>query len=490
MTHPAAKLRLGTIFLCAALFRLLFLAWSWTPWLAQAQNPLSRIYFHQGYGLAAGYGYLASYGEGAPQMQALYHLMDAEALRATPQSAPPLSTAGVFYETLHPPGMAMLISALHRLLSMPADVPVQCVGLVMDALAAVLLCWVVSQALGPQIGYATSMVYAWFPPLAFASAASRCPEGLMSLFIMSCLACVWLAMQEGQCRWLQWCVLGGLALGVGSYLRPDYLLLPVALGAGAWAMTHRFWPSLRNALVVQLVALVALFPWAYRNHDLYGRWIFTSSSVGPVLITGLGEFRNPWGFGGLDQDRAREAAAQGFVSPWHPEADMYFRELFWKSIREQPVGYLETIMKRLPLALAPPLDAGFNNPWKQRTFSKKRQGGEGDRYDVFRSQFGHTVLAYADVLAMSGLCVLALLANVWMFWRERWRWGLCFFLLSPHLYSVGTHLLTHMAPRFLLPSIGCLLIGLGYVATLIAWWKSSPAEPRCNSSDRYAEIVA
>jgi hypothetical protein len=38
----------------------------------------------------------------------------------------------------------------------------------------------------------------------------------------------------------------------------------------------------------------------------------------------------------------------------------------------------------------------------------------------------------------------------------------------PHLYAVGTHLLTHFEPRFLLPSIGFLLIGLGYVAALIA----------------------
>jgi hypothetical protein len=37
------------------------------------------------------------------------------------------------------------------------------------------------------------------------------------------------------------------------------------------------------------------------------------------------------------------------------------------------------------------------------------------------------------------------------------------FLFSPHLYAMGSHLLTHFEPRFLLPSLGWLLFGLAYL---------------------------
>jgi 4-amino-4-deoxy-L-arabinose transferase-like glycosyltransferase len=456
--------RLVKIFLWAALFRLLFLLWSWTPWLAEEQSGMSRLYFRQGYGLAAGYGYVSSTGKGGAALKTLYDQVNIQRIPARPVTAPALPNDGVYYETLHPPGMAALIAGWHMASGKPADVFMQIFGLLEDSAAAVLLAWLVAQALGPDVGYATGLIYAFFPPLANESAAARTPEGLMSLFVIGTLACVWMALVRQPRRWLPWALAAGLVLGVGSYLRPDYILLPVALGAGAWAMTRRFWLSFRGLVVVQLMALVVLLPWAWRNHALCGRWIFTSTSVGPTLITGLGEYRNPWGFGATDTDRDKEAAAQGFVSAWSPEADAYFRKLFLQSIREKPLGYVESVVKRIPLAVAPPLDFGFANPAKQESFSQLRARTGTDRYGALRTSLVHTLAAYADVLAMAAVCLAALLASAYMLWCERARWGLVIFLLMPHLYSIGSHLLAHFEPRFLLPSIGCLLIGLGYVA--------------------------
>jgi hypothetical protein len=290
----------------------------------------------------------------------------------------------------------------------------------------------------------------------------------MAVFIVGAVACVWMAMTRGKNRWLGWCVLGGLVLGLGGYFRPDYLLLPVALGAGAWAMSRQFWVSARNLLVMQLVAIAMMLPWAWRNHELTGRWIFTSTDVGAALITGLAEYHNPWGFGASDADRGKQAAAQGFDSPWSSSADVYFRQLFWQSVKEHPLGYAKAVAKRIPLAAAPMLDFGFKNPLKTETFNDARTQAGQDRYEVAASHPLRTLLSYADVLAMGGVCLFTLLADVFMFWRERRRWGLCFFLLSPHLYALGTHLLTHIEPRFLLPSIGFLLIGYGYLIGLRA----------------------
>ena len=43
--------------------------------------------------------------------------------------------------------------------------------------------------------------------------------------------------------------------------------------------------------------------------------------------------------------------------------------------------------------------------------------------------------------------------------REWRRFPLMFLLLTPPLYSIGSHMLTHMEERFLLPSTFCLLLG-------------------------------
>jgi len=462
----SVRIRFGKIFLWAALFRLLFLVWSWTPWLAEEQSGMSSYYFRQGYGLAAGYGYIGSEGEGSHQLKVLDALVEQQGLHASAETAPPLPKTDIHPEMLHPPGMAIMIAGFHRLLGIPADLPMQMAGLLMDSAAAVLLCWLVAQALSPQIGSAVGWVYAFFPPVAYGAASSRTPEGMMGIFIIGATTCVWMAMFRGKNRWLLWSVSAGLVLGLGTYFRPDYLLLPVALGAGAWAMSRQFWFSMRNLVLVQLITLAVMLPWAWRNHELSGRWIFTSTSTGATLVTGLGEFKNPWGLGGADADRGTEAAAQGFGSPWSAGADAYFRGFFWRSVKEHPLGYVKTIVKRIPFALAPPLDFGLQNPFKTKSFNDLR-GQEGeDRYAVVKSQFGHTLLSYADVLAMSGVCLFALVADLFMFWRERRRWGLCFFLFSPHLYALGTHLLTHFEPRFLLPSIGFLLIGYGYLVSL------------------------
>jgi len=459
-TEP--KSRWGRVLLCAALFRLIFLIWSWLPWLAEPQDGMSRLYFKEGYGLAVGYGYISSEANGGPQLKALYELIEDQHVPVTAETAPPLDRHNVWPEMLHPPGMAILIGGLYRLFHLPADIPLEIVGLLLDSISAALLCVLVARVWSPSLGYAAGLGYAFFPPLAYGAASSRSPEGLMGVFITVTVYCVWMAIKAAPQRWWWWSLLAGLALGVGSYFRPDYLLLPVALGLGAWAITRQFWVSVRNLLTVQIIALALLLPWAWRNHELSGRWIFTSTSVGPTLITGLGEFDNPWGFGGSDRDRGKEAAAQGFVGPWSPEADAYFRGVFWQSVAQHPWGYGVSVAKRLPLAVAPPLDWGLQNPWKDETFLAARQNEHQDRYAVLTARFGHTLLAYGDELVVAGVCLLALVGWGWLLFRERNRWALGAFLLCPHLYAVGSHILTHFEPRFLLPSLGWLLIALAY----------------------------
>jgi 4-amino-4-deoxy-L-arabinose transferase-like glycosyltransferase len=467
------------IILIALLVRTGFMVWSWSSCYVRPPSTLSKTYFIQGYGIAAGYGYL----RGDPvclKLLDLYDRVSRDNTRFRPEMAGPLSINDTVPETLHPPGMALLIAGINILFGVKADVSIQVLSIILDTIAVALVYWLSAVLFNARIGFVAGLLYAIFPALARAPVAKD-PDGLIGVFVIAGFCCFLQSTRtKGWSMW-GWLAGSGLVLGLGSYLRPDFMLLPVFMVLGLWAYTRRFFKSIAAMALVQVIVLLTLFPWAYRNHSVTGRWIFTSTSVGATLISGLGEFNNPWGFGHTDGHRTREAAAQGFKSPWISEADLYFRELFFKSIKENPGAFLKSILLRLPLVLAPPFESGFANPWKERGFSELQSGGK-DRYQVIISRPGYVLAAYFDSLIMSVVSLVCLFSVAVLFIKEWHRWGMVFFLMCPHIYNILTHILIHMEARFLLPTIYCWLIALAYVLT--RGWR----ERHANSSPSLCEV--
>lgn len=435
--------RLSLIVGIALVVRLLMIVWTYTGPYVLPENPMARGYLERGYRIAEGRGYVHEDGE--PAM-------------------------------LHPPGVSLLSAAFRRALSRDADLPVQLVGAALDALAAGVVGWIAWVVFGSRAGYAAGLLYACFLPLAFVS-VTKTADGMMTLFIAgaSAMGIVGIA-PAGRARWGAFAA-SGVLIGLGSYLRPDYAALPLVMLPVLWANWRRVLPALGAAAVMQGAVLLVLLPWAWRNHEICGRWIFTSTNVGPVLITGLGEYRNPWNFGHTDQDREREARAAGFSKPWSPEADVYFREMFRKAISEHPAGYAMAVAKRIPLAVATPLTWGFANPCRTVGLGQLQIEG-ADRYEVLRTRTGYVLAAYWDVLMTGGISALGLVCAAIMFWTERRRWALVILVLLPHLYAISTHLLTHMEPRFLLPSFYCWLIAFAYIIARFAGAESAAASSR------------
>lgn len=451
------------VFAVALAVRLLLTVWSHSSLYVESPTGMSSLYFRQGYAMAAGLGYVVGMDEAGAFLESIQERVNARSLVATPLAvgtAPP----GLYADTLHPPGMPILVGAAHRLFGMPADLPVQILGAVLDSTAAVLVYWIGVTLAGFTAGLAAGLLYAAFLPQAWAATGALMPDGLIGPFIVAMMAAYLKALHaEGRARYA-WFALAGLALGLGSYLRPDYLLAPVAMFPFLWLCLRRFVPSALGTLAVLAVAFAVLSPWAYRNHLAYDRWIFASSSPGATMVSGLAAFHNPWGLGPSDLDRHREAAEQGYVSAWLPEADRYFRQLWWDAVRARPDAFLGIVVRRLPLALAPPFQFGFKNPAKTHTFTEFRSLGQ-DRYDVLRQNPGYVLAAYWDTLIMALVSGVALVASLAWALLEPGRRTLILLLLALHVYGIGSHLIVHFEPRFVLPSVYALLIGLGYVLT-------------------------
>ena len=461
----------------ALAFRLLFIFWGWTGWRTVTHDhhymTLSWVYATEGYGICAGYGYVEP-TEKVKDLDAL-----AATRRITPSTAPRIDPSTLVPEMLHPPGMALLNAAVHFLTGMPVDFPIQFVGAFLDTITACLVCWVAATIFQPKIGFVAGLLYAFYPPQAANATILRSSEGFLSFFVVGCLVCVLqMSRSTGKAR-IAWCVGASLLLGVGSYIRPDYLLAPVVMGFALWIFTRQFWRSLVAMIAVQIVALLILLPWAYRNHQLCDRWIFTSTGLGWTLVGGLGNYNNPWGIKGLDKHRQEEARAQGFSSPATPEADLYFRKVFWDAVTSKPIGYVEALAKRLPLVIVAPQGFGYRNPWKTSRFSDAMEQGQ-DRFDVVRTRPLYVLTAYWDWILMGGIGIASLLCTAYMVFQERHRFGLMLLLLSPHLDSIVTHWLIHYEPRYVLPSTFSLLVGLAYVLCKV-WKGTTPKQGLTNA---------
>jgi 4-amino-4-deoxy-L-arabinose transferase-like glycosyltransferase len=440
----------------ALLFRSLFLFWGLADWYLLDQGTLSKIYFLQGYGICAGYGYVTDPGWGIQDM------VDQE-LSITPETAPRVVPANFVPQMLHPPGMALLVAALHRITGIPVDLFLEILGMFLDTMAVCILYWMVATFLSERVAFVAGLIYALYPPLAFGCTLDRTPEGIMSVFIVGALACVLQSTRSKAWEGALWWAGAGILIAASAYLRPDYLLVPVAIGLGFWLYTRRFRRSVLALITMQAVALALMVPWAYRNYQECGRWIFTSTSVGWTLVNGIGQYNNPWGIIGTDTYRGIEAKEHGFSSPASPEADLYFRQIFWDAVKSNPLGYVVAVAKRLPMAILSPQTFGFKNPLKTGCFTEQMEQHGKDRFDVILSNPFYIVKAYWDYLLMGLISVACLISSIIMLICERRRFGLIFLLLSPHLYSIGTHVLVSYEPRYVLPSMFSFIIGLAYV---------------------------
>jgi hypothetical protein len=444
------------------LVRLAMMIWSASQFYSASPTGMSSLYFRQGYAISAGLGFVLGNADADDWLNDLQRKVADEGFVATPATIGPVP-AGLYADTLHPPGMSLLVASVHRLTGAPADRGMQFLGAVLDSLAAVLVAWIGMAISGPRVGAIGGMLYALFLPQAWAATGAQMPDGLVGVFIIATMAAYMMALKSDGLRRYTWFAVAGVMLGLGSYLRPDYLLAPIAMLPFLWLHLRRLGAAAIGSTVVMVTALLVLSPWAYRNHVEYGRWIFTSSGAGATMVTGLGQFDNPWGFGPSDNDRHAEARAQGFPNAWVPEADDYFRRVWLDAVAAKPGAFIGSMLKKVPIAVAPPFEFGFVNPLKTRTFSAVRAATGGDRYDAIASQPLYVLGAYWESLLMAAFSAIALAASAFWLISERSQRTLILLLLSLHGYSMATHVIVHIEPRFLLPSMFTLLLGLAFL---------------------------
>jgi 4-amino-4-deoxy-L-arabinose transferase-like glycosyltransferase len=161
---------------------------------------------------------------------------------------------------------------------------------------------------------------------------------------------------------------GAILLALSVLVRPSAILLPVVLAIGAAVVNRgraaayqsRWSPPVGAALLI-LIGL-SLLPWAYRNKNVLGRWIWTTTNTGITAYDGF----NPDATGASDQSFVRSMPQLRNMS--EIERSHYLGDLAAQYVRQHPQRAVLLALVKIARTWSPiPLSDEYGGNWKYVT---------------------------------------------------------------------------------------------------------------------------
>ncbi len=256
-----------------------------------------------------------------------------------------------------------------------------------------------------------------------------------------------------------WSTLAGVAAGLGTLVRPSWLLfIPFALVIGLMIFGDR-----RRQLIIGVVMLAAcaatMSPWWIRNYRVAGRFVATSLQVGASLYDGL----NP---------AATGASEMSFVPRFAQDQARADAEAI--AIGQSPVGLFEDRLDRRMQAAS--IDWARQHPRRVLELAGikfLRMWSPIPNASEFRSTALRLVLAasYTPVLLLG-------LIGLWRYGRRGWPFVLCFL---PAVYFTLLHVIFVSSIRYRQPAMLLIVVlAAGVIAELL--WPTRNERESVNES--------
>ncbi|MFM9965829.1 MAG: ArnT family glycosyltransferase [Planctomycetaceae bacterium] len=214
---------------------------------------------------------------------------------------------------------------------------------------------------------------------------------------------------------LFWSLLTGLSIAIATYVRPSWMLAGPLLAV----LVILFKKPRGRACLESAVMLIGLFgtllPWAWRNHEVSGHWIFTTLWSGPSLYDGL----NPDANGDSNMTFFDRDNLMATMSEW--DVDQHYKQAAWQYAGQHPGRAIELTFLKL---------WRYWKPWP----SAKEFGG-----------FWKGLLVAAFFVPV---CVLAARGG-WLARQQPWTWLLT---LGPIFYFAAIHAVFVGSLRYRLPA--------------------------------------
>lgn len=449
------------IFIIAVIARLIYSILIWSSVCKSPYETMSVMYVRSAFGILIGDGY-SQYKPGSEA----YNDLNLKVIEPAKKGVSinnllneDLSKNGVYLETLHPPGWSIVAAFLTKYTGTNMWKGMQVLTSLVDALCIFLLFRLFALFSFPTfITNATLWFYALFPPILY-NAVTVKPTGFILFFILSISLLFYKYYKLGE---LKWFLIAALLNGIATLFRAEYLLfLPFLclLFTGAYVKRINIKTSFiyigRPILAIAL-SIFILSPWGLRNLKHFDKFIITSSGAGCTLVTGLGTYPNPWGFGPSDLDRHKESLEAGYTGAFVLEADVFFKDKFFNAIKSNPAAYLKILGRRMIAGLVPAYSWGLVRD-KGVSYTKSRSSGKLPK--VLSSTF---LKNYWSDLISAFLVIPGHLGLILMLFKHQDRSAVGFLFLA-YLYSLLVHVLTVLvAPFYMIPTIYVQLIGFAY----------------------------
>ncbi len=153
-------------------------------------------------------------------------------------------------------------------------------------------------------------------------------------------------------------ILGIALLGLSVIVRPSAMALPILLSfIGIWATWEhdagpagraaRVGNALGAAMIAMLLVVALLLPWAWRNQEVLGEWVWTTTNDGITAYDGF----NPAATGASDQRFVQEMPELQAMS--ETQRSQYLSVEARRFIRDNPARLLPLIARKLARTWSP-----------------------------------------------------------------------------------------------------------------------------------------
>lgn len=189
-------------------------------------------------------------------------------------------------------------------------------------------------------------------PLQIGSNVQILSETLFSLGLMACLLALSRLVRRDSHLTAGHCLLAGVITGLTTLVRPGWILWPWLSSALVIAGSRQVWK--RGILYASLIfagCYLTLLPWAWRNHNVTGHWIFTSLWSGPSLYDGL----HPEATGASDMTFFDAENVSWRMSEY--ETNAHYKQRAFEFAVNNPLRTMELAILKAGRYLSPTLNA-------------------------------------------------------------------------------------------------------------------------------------
>lgn len=357
----------------------------------------------------------------------------------------------------HLPGYAILLAFTYLLFGEQRYIYLQIIQAVIDAFGVFLIFWIGKILFDRKIGLISAFLFAIWITEARLSVVALYDAPMTFIYLLSLFFFINAVLKESN----KYYIFSAITLGLGSYIRPDGMLLPIYFGLALFIYNYKKQKNFDNiknvfkkATVMILIIMLILSPVAVRNYSITGH-AFVTPPPGQGLWEGFGEFDNPVG-AVCDDEKAYEVAIKEGHDVKYGSLE-FQKILFNKStnvIKEYPIWWISIVLRRIPRAILFANSIPLTDPKiKNVSFIKSMSSSE---------LFINYVKMYPDLFIARVLTVmislgLPLFAFIGI-WLRRKDWRKISLLICLPAYTVVTLSLIHIEPRYILPATSVFII--------------------------------